>query len=96
MAVYCRAVGVMHDGQRICIRYNAGYHIAIELVEGRHSTLIADEAVARDPSIIDYQCRNFLTRKQVTRTRIISTDTCGRFLFEGQEFEIDDLVNREH
>lgn len=95
-AVYCRAVGVMHDGQRICIRYNAGYHIAIELVEGRHSTLIADEAVARDPSIIDYQCRNFLTRKQVTRTRIISTDTCGSFLFAGQEFEIDDLVNREH
>lgn len=85
LVLYCRQTILQHNSQQMVIYYQGTRHTAVEVVEGRESTLIADEAVAQDPTIIGYQCENLLLRRQITRTRIISTDTVTHIRFAGED-----------
>lgn len=77
LLVALHMVGVNHRAarQQEVVVYRAGKYLAVECVQGRHSYLVCDTAVARSPELIDYQREGFLLHRRIQSTTVLPIDT---------------------
>ncbi len=75
VALYMVRVNYRVARQQEVVVYWAGRYLAVECVQGRHSYLVCDMLVARDPTLIDYQRSGFLLRRRIQSTTVLPVDT---------------------
>ena len=68
---YSIAVDLRAEKQHTVVVYAAGRHWAAEYLCGRTSYLVADSAVAADPSTIGYQRDNLLVHSRIRHTTVL-------------------------
>lgn len=71
MLLYDKIQQYQSSNQRLCVVYKIPHHQAVEVIQGNTSTLLADSAIVKNPSLIDYQSQNLLIRKRATRTQLV-------------------------
>ena len=72
---YSIAVDLRAERQHTVVVYAAGRHWAAEYLCGRTSYLVADSAVAADPSVIAYQRDNLLVHSRIRHTTVLPVGT---------------------
>ena len=74
-AIYVWGVNHQAARGRDVVVYHAGRYLAVECVQGRHSYLVCDAAVARNPHLIDYQRSGYLLRRRISSSTVLPIDT---------------------
>ena len=90
--------------QHSVVVYKADRHLAVECFDGRHSYLVCDSVVARNPERIRFQRDGMLNHCRTLSTTVLPADTAfndGRLLLQGgilcfgeERMDLDTLVSR--